>query len=240
MRSCFIANEGIFLLAADYSQIELRILAHMSQEPSLLDAFNNNEDIHTRTARLLFEQEGENISPDQRRKAKTINFGLIYGMGPQKLSRELGITLNAAKEFIFIYFSKLKKVNKFFEQVEKQAQDQGYISTILGRRRLIQDINSQNTQLAAQAKRLAINTIIQGSAADIIKLAMIQTDSDPLLKKLQAELILQIHDELLFEVPKENAEMAGQRVAEIMSEVVRIDLPLTVDWGYGESWAKAH
>ncbi|MFW6414706.1 MAG: DNA polymerase I [Thermodesulfobacteriota bacterium] len=240
MRSCFIAPQGKLLLAADYSQIELRILAHMSEDPELKEAFQLNEDIHTRTASLLFDKKQGDVGKDERRKAKTINFGLLYGMGPQKLSRELNIRMQEAKEFIGLYFSRLQDVSLFFQKVEQEAREKEYITTISGRRRFLQDINSRNENLAGQAKRMAINTRIQGSAADIIKMAMIETESDKKLRELGAELILQVHDELLFEVPRENADKAGERVSEIMSGVVSLNVPLTVEWGSGKDWSEAH
>jgi DNA polymerase-1 len=240
MRSCFVANKENALVAADYSQIELRVLAHLSQEPQLIQAFAANEDIHTRTAGLLLDKSQNQITPDERRKAKTINFGLIYGMGPQKLSRELGITLNEAKEFIEKYFSRLQNVREFFRQIEEQAKTNGSVTTIAGRRRLLPEINSRNDNLAGQARRMAINTKVQGSAADIIKLAMLRVEADPRLKELGAELILQVHDELLLEVPKDKAQASGERATALMSSVMDLDVPLVVEWGTGRSWADAH
>mgnify|MGYP006273713321 FL=1 len=240
MRACFIAPPGSSLIAADYSQIELRVLAHMSEDPNLLEAFANREDIHTRTASLLFDQPREEITVEQRRKAKTINFGLLYGMGPQKLARELSIPMNEAKSFISIYFERLESVRRFYEQVEAGARDFGYVTTLAGRRRLLKNINSGNENLAGQARRMAINTVIQGSAADIIKLAMNQVDRDQGLRDAGAELILQIHDELLLEAPHEAALQAGQRVASIMTSVMELNVPLVVDWGTGSNWKEAH
>jgi DNA polymerase-1 len=240
MRQCFVADPDKTLIAADYSQIELKILAHMSQDPHLLEAFTHNEDIHTRTACLLFDKEALNISADERRKAKTINFGLLYGMGPQKLGRELGIPLKKAREFIEIYFHELTMVRAFYENISLQARENGYVTTISGRRRLLKDIHSRNDNLVQQSIRMAINTVIQGSAADIIKMAMIQVDLDDELNGLQARLILQIHDELLVEVPDKYAHKAGTRVTEIMSHVYPFSVPLTVEWGQGKNWRQAH
>jgi DNA polymerase I len=240
MRSCFVAGEGNLLVAADYSQIELRILAHLSGERTLLDAFSRNEDIHRSTAALLFDRQPEQVSPDERRKAKTINFGLLYGMGPQKLGRELSITLAQAKEFIAKYFSRLERLRAFYEEVETKAREQGFVTTLFGRRRLLPEINSRNPNLAQQARRMAINTVIQGSAADIIKKAMISVNNDAVLRELGAVLILQVHDELLLEVARGNAPEAGLRLAQIMSGVYGLSVPLSVDWGQGTSWAEAH
>ncbi|MFO7727231.1 MAG: DNA polymerase I, partial [Desulfonatronovibrio sp.] len=240
MRACFTSAPGKLLAAADYSQIELRILAHMSKDPNLLDSFSRAEDIHTRTAGLLFEKDISEITTDERRKAKTINFGLLYGMGPQKLSRELTISQDEAKKFIRIYFSKLDRVRKFYDDIEKYASEKGYVTTIAGRRRLLPGINSRNANLVQQARRMAINTVVQGSAADVIKKAMLAVDRDEKLQKLGAVLILQVHDELLIEVDKARAEEAGARLAHVMSTVEEFDVPLLVDWGMGQNWAQAH
>ena len=240
MRSCFVAGTGHSIVAADYSQIELRILAHMSQEPNLVEAFQRDEDIHSRTAALLFDTDPGSVAPGQRRKAKTINFGLLYGMGPQKLAGELGITMSEAKSFIEIYFSRLGKVSAFYEDVETWARQYGYVTTLGGRRRLLEHINSPSPNLAQQARRMAINAVVQGSAADIIKMAMIRTDQDPGLQALGARLILQVHDELLLEVPESTAREAGARLESIMETIYTLSVPLKVDWGCGSSWDAAH
>ncbi len=244
MRTCFTAAPGLRLVSADYSQVELRVLAHMSQDPTLLAAFREGADIHSRTASLLYDVAQDQVSTDQRRNAKTINFGLIYGMGPQKLAQELRIPLTEAKAFIERYFSKLQKLREFYDEAETTARELGYVTTMAGRRRLLPEIHSENTQLKSQARRQAINTLIQGSAADIIKLAMLAAHADPDLRALNARLILQVHDELLLEVPADNAPAAGERLAALMSGVrpggVALDVPLAVDWGRGENWGVAH
>ncbi len=243
MRGCFRSQQGMELVAADYSQIELRVLAHCSQDPTLLEAFANDEDIHSRTAGLLFDKDPKEITPDERRGAKTINFGLIYGMGPQKLARDLGITLKEAKAFIERYFDRLSKLREFYEQVEDLAKEQGYVTTLAGRRRWLPDINSRNNQLQSQAKRQAINTVIQGSAADIIKIAMIEVDRSQPLKDLNARFLLQVHDELVLEAPLNTAVPVGEQLARDMM-AVRVSkdfsVPLKVDWGHGLTWADAH
>ena len=238
MRSCFVAAPGGLLVAADYSQIELRVLAHMSGDPTLLDAFAAGDDIHARTAGILFDTT--EVTADERRKAKTINFGLLYGMGPQKLGRELGISLKEAKEFIEVYFSKLSRVRQFYEEIEEGAKSVGYVTTLAGRRRMLPDINSRNVNLAQQARRMAINTVVQGSAADIIKKAMLEVDKSPVIGELGASLILQIHDELLLEAPGDRARDVGEAVAAIMGSVYRLSVPLAVDWGVGADWSEAH
>lgn len=238
MRSCFVAAPGNMLVAADYSQIELRVLAHMSGDPTLQDAFAAGDDIHARTATILFDKA--EVSLDERRKAKTINFGLLYGMGPQKLGRELGISLKEAKEFIAVYFSKLSRVREFYEEIEAGARSLGYVTTLAGRRRMLPDINSRNVNMAQQARRMAINTVVQGSAADIIKKAMLEVDKSPVIGELGASLILQIHDELLLEAPQDRAEDVGRAVAGIMASVHSLSVPLSVDWGAGLDWSQAH
>ena len=244
MRSCFIAGPEHALVSADYSQVELRVLAHMSQDTALLEAFRKGEDIHARTAALVYDLPSSEVSPDQRRNAKTINFGLIYGMGAQKLAQELKITTTEAKEFIARYFERLTGLKEFYEEVEAVAKRQGYVTTLGGRRRLLPDIHSANGQNYALARRQAINTVIQGSAADIIKLAMLAVAHDEELKRLDARLLLQVHDELLLEVPTAAAAAVGARVAALMSGVtpggVALSVPLVVDWGQGTDWGSAH
>jgi DNA polymerase-1 len=161
-------------------------------------------------------------------------------MGPQKLGRELGITLKEAKEFIAVYFSKLSRVKEFYEEIEENAKSFGYVTTLAGRRRMLPDINSRNANLAQQARRMAINTVVQGSAADIIKKAMLEVDKSPVIGELGASLILQVHDELLLEAPREKATEVGEIVASIMGSVYALSVPLSVDWGVGADWSEAH
>ena len=244
MRACFTAPEGKKLVSADYSQIELRVLAHLSRDEALLSAFREGADIHARTASLLFDTPQPEITPDQRRNAKTINFGLIYGMGPQKLAQELKIPLSEAKAFMTRYFERLQGLKHFYEHVEELAREQGYVTTLAGRRRPLPDIQAESPQARSLARRQAINTLIQGSAADIIKLAMLSVHGDAELRALDARLLLQVHDELLLEVPEANAQRAGARVAELMAEVhpggITLDVPLKADWGAAENWGDAH
>ena len=242
MRTCFTADPGNCLISADYSQIELRVLAHYSQDPTLLQAFRNGEDIHARTAALLNEKNVADITPDQRRSAKTINFGLIYGMGARKLANDLGFSQTEAKEFIARYFARFSKIKNFYDEVEKQARLQGFVTTLSGRRRPLPDINSQNDQARALAERQAVNTLIQGSAADIIKLAMLAVYNDKQLHSLNAKLLLQVHDELVLEAPEANAQQAGMRLNALMGKLQGISLavPLAADWGYGPNWGSAH
>ncbi|MBI9111846.1 DNA polymerase I [Maridesulfovibrio ferrireducens] len=240
MRACFTAGEGLRLAAADYSQVELRVLAHFSGDPTLISAFENDEDIHSRTAALLFDKESTDITREERGNAKTINFGLIYGMGPQKLSRELGISLNEAKDFIAKYFEKLGVLRDFYDSVVEQGREKGYVTTLSGRRRLLPELHSTNPQVISQARRQAINTVIQGSAADIIKMAMIKVADNSAIAHLGGRLILQIHDELLVEGPEESIEEIGKLLQEDMQLVTSLAVPLKVDLGLGKNWAQAH
>jgi DNA polymerase-1 len=240
MRECFVAAPGKKLVAADYSQIELRVLAHLSGEPALLAAFEQGADIHARTAAILFDKAEADIRPDERRQAKTINFGLLYGMGPQKLSRDLGIKLDAAKAFIEKYFERLSGLSTFYQGIVDTAKEQGFVTTLAGRRRLLPEIHSANSQLASQARRQAINTVVQGGAADIIKMAMLAAHGDPELAGLGAAMVLQVHDELLLETPEAAAQAAGERLSALMCGVVSLAVPLAVDWGAGHTWGQAH
>ncbi|EHJ48199.1 DNA polymerase I [Solidesulfovibrio carbinoliphilus subsp. oakridgensis] len=240
MRECFVAAAGKKLVAADYSQIELRVLAHLSGEPALLAAFEQGADIHARTAAILFDKAEADIRPDERRQAKTINFGLLYGMGPQKLSRDLGIKLDAAKAFIEKYFERLSGLSTFYQGIVDTAKAQGFVTTLAGRRRLLPEIHSANSQLASQARRQAINTVVQGGAADIIKMAMLAAHNDPELAGLGAAMVLQVHDELLLETPEAAAQAAGERLSALMCGVVALAVPLAVDWGAGQTWGQAH
>ncbi len=241
MRACFTATQGMALIAADYSQVELRVLAHFSQDPALLTAFNNDEDIHAHTAALIFDKDSpQAVTHDERRNAKTINFGLIYGMGAQRLSHALGVGLREAKDFIDRYFSRLSTLGNYYEQLVSEATQMGYVVTLAGRRRLLPELHSRNQQLVSQARRQAINTVIQGSAADIIKLAMLAVYEDTQLKQLQAKLLLQVHDELLMEAPTEAAQDTANTLKDIMQSVVDLKVPLKVDAGLGHTWAEAH
>lgn len=244
MRRCFVAAPGKSLAAADYSQIELRVLAHLSQDPTLLRAFREGEDIHSATASLILDVPPDQVAPDQRRLAKTINFGLLYGMGAQKLAQELKISLKEAREFIDRYFSRLEALKKFYEKIVAGAREKGYVTTMGGRRRWLPGINSANGQIAAQAERQAVNAVIQGTAADIIKMAMIKAGNDKILQDLGARMLLQVHDELLLEAPTENIQKACDRLLEIMESIhpggEPLSVPLVVEGGTGENWGEAH
>ncbi len=244
MRTCFTASTGNLLISADYSQIELRVLAHLSQEKALLDAFNEGADIHARTASLLYDLPINEIDADKRRDAKTINFGLVYGMGAQSLASQLQITTAKAKEFIANYFKQLPGLKEFYDGIEYSAKELGMVRTLTGRRRLLPEIYSQSSMVQSQARRQAINTVVQGLAADIIKFAMLEVYNSNELKELGAKLILQVHDELLLEVPSENAKKASELVIKLMSEIklddATLSVPLLVEAGIGDSWGSAH
>jgi len=244
MRKCFTAKPGCFLVSADYSQVELRILAHCSGDETLREAFLNNEDIHSRTAALLYDVQIDSVDTDMRRHAKTINFGLLYGMGVRKLAQDLHISTQEAKRFMEVYFNRFSQIKSFYDEVENFAREHAYVTTLAGRQRALPDIMSNNHQAKALAERQAVNTLIQGTAADIIKLAMLAVNNDTLLKELDAHLLLQIHDELILEVPEANAERAGKRMAEIMMNIApgnkRLSVPLLVDYGVGIDWGGAH
>lgn len=244
MRTCFTAGPGMKLISADYSQVELRVLAHYSQDPTLLSAFRNGEDIHTRTAALLFDVDPSQIGPDQRRRAKTINFGLIYGMGARKLGQDLGIPLSEARMFIERYFARFAHIKEFFDSVEEEARRNGYVTTLSGRRRPLPDMLSQSGQARALAERQAVNTLIQGSAADLIKLAMLAVYNDAGLRRMKARMLLQIHDELIVEVPEKDAESAASRLAALMTDTsawgMELHVPLVADAGIGRNWGEAH
>lgn len=244
MRACFVPPSGNLLIAADYSQIELRLLAHFSKDATLLQAFKAGEDIHAHTAALIFEKAPDQISADQRRMAKTINFGLLYGMGARKLSQELKISEREATDFIVRYFARLGALKNFYEGVIADARQSGYVTTMSGRRRWLPGITSANGQISAQAQRQAVNAVIQGSAADIIKMAMLAVANDQELANMNARLVLQVHDELLLEAPEANAQKAAQRTAFLM-ETARpagtdLIVPMLADWGIGKNWAEAH
>lgn len=244
MRSCFVAAPGHSLVAADYSQIELRILAHLSKDPALLGAFRDGADIHAATAALVFDKPQDEILPDERRMAKTINFGLLYGMGASKLSQELKITPAKAREFIERYFAGLATLKNFYDEILVGAREHGYVSTMAGRRRWVPGIFSDNGQEQAQAQRQAINAVIQGSAADVIKLAMLAVANNDKLREYGASLVLQVHDELLLEAPENVAAECGPIVARLMEDVHPggqvFSIPLLVDWGTGPNWGLAH
>lgn len=238
MRACFTAPPGSLLVSADYSQIELRILARLSEDATMMMALISGEDLHAKTAGLLFDIPIHGVTPDQRRIAKTINFGLIYGMGSSKLARELHISTAEAREFMQRYFERMPGIRRFCEKVENQAVEQGYVVTLAGRKRYFPDLHSENPQLLAAAKRQAFNTLIQGSAADVIKLAMISVYNDKELRNWQAKLILQIHDELVLEVPEATAKRAENKLTTLMVVAgIQLHLSLVAKGSIDSTWS---
>jgi DNA polymerase-1 len=240
IRQAFIAREGWRILSADYSQIELRVLAHLSGDPVFCDAFGNDEDIHTRTAAEVFDLMPGLVTAEMRRQAKTINFGVIYGQGSFSLSRQLGVARKVAEDFIATYKARHAGAMAYLDSCVDQARVQGYVTTLLGRRLPIPDITSQNFTVRGYAERNAINYPIQGSAADIIKQAMIRIDGRLRREQLASRLIMQVHDELVFEVPEEELIHLEQLVEHEMSHAVECRVPLKVDVSHGRNWAEAH
>lgn len=240
MRETFIAEGDNLLLSVDYSQVELRILAHLSCDEGLIDAFRNDLDIHTRTASEIFGIPGDKVTTDMRRIAKTVNFGVIYGISPFGLSETLSISREEAKKYIEQYFQRHPGVKSYIEKNIDQARNTGYVTTLFGRRRAVPEIRNKNATVRQQGKRLAINSPIQGTAADIIKIAMIQIWKRFKDQGLRAEMILQVHDELLFEFPAQELETVRDIVKKEMEGVLKLSVPLSVDIRYGKNWAEAH
>jgi DNA polymerase I len=240
VRQAFVAPRGRVFLSADYSQMELRLLAHFSQDPTLLQAFQEQVDIHRQTAGVVFNIHPELVSPDMRRSAKVVNFGIIYGMSPFGLARQLGVSTRVAHDFIQRYFAKYFRVKAYLEGTIEQARQQGWVTTLLGRRRQIPQINSPNRILRQEAERAAINTPLQGTAADIIKKAMVQLESALQERGLSGEMLLQIHDELLLEVPELELAAIAKLVRQVMENVVQLQIPLEVDLRTGQNWGEMY
>ena len=240
IRELFVPGEGYaWLMSADYSQIELRVLAHMSGDESFIDAFLKNQDIHARTAAEVFGVTMEDVTPELRRRAKAVNFGIVYGISDYGLARDLGVSRNEAAVYIEGYFARYPKVKTFMENAVAQARKDGYVETMLGRRRYLTDINSRNFNQRSFAERTAMNTPIQGSAADIIKKAMLLVFEALQEKQLRSRLLLQVHDELVLEVVEEERLAVAALVKEKMEQAVCLQVPLLVDVHYGVNWAQA-
>jgi DNA polymerase-1 len=242
IREAFVAAPGNVLISADYSQIELRIMAHLSGDKALREAFARGEDVHARTAAAIFGGEPGAISGEQRRTAKTINFGIIYGMGAFGLSQQLGIDQRQAREFIDRYFARYPGVRAWLDRTVEEARRTGYVETLLGRRRYLPEIQSENRGVAQFAERMATNTPLQGTAADMIKKAMLAIDRELTgpRSRWRSLMVLQIHDELLFDAPEAEADKLTALVREKMEGVVRLDVSVVVDVGRGPNWASAH
>jgi DNA polymerase-1 len=240
IRKAFVPRKGWTLVSADYSQIELRILAHYAADDILIEAFKNDEDIHTRTATEVFQVFPSFVTSELRRQAKVINFGIVYGMSPYGLSKELGISRKMAKIYIDNYFARYKGVKRFVDQTISEARKTQKTSTLLGRIRLLPDINSSNKVVREFAERTAINTPVQGTAADLIKLAMIRVDAAFREGGLNSTMLLSVHDEIVFEVPPEELASVKVFVKEIMEGIWNLKVPLKVNLASGNNWAKAH
>jgi DNA polymerase-1 len=240
IRQAFVAPTGYKLLAADYSQIELRIMAHLSGDEGLMNAFRHNLDVHSATAAEVFKVELADVTSDQRRSAKAINFGLIYGMGAQKLGKDIGVDTKTAKAYIDTYFARYPGVRQYMDRTRAQAAEQGYVETFFGRRLYLPEINSNKPQERAAAERTAINAPMQGTAADIIKKAMVAVDEWLASSGLDAKVILQVHDELVLEVREDLVEQVSNEIRVHMSGAAKLDVPLLVEVGVGNNWDEAH
>jgi DNA polymerase-1 len=240
IRRAFVAEPGHVLISADYSQIELRVLAHLADEPTLVDAFRNGEDIHDRTARKVFGPSSTLGPHELRRRAKIINYALLYGKQAFTLAKDIGVSRQEAQEFIEAYFAGFTAVRAFLDGILVRARETGVVTTMFGRRRLVPDVNTRNYQMRGEAERKAVNFPIQGTAADILKRAMI--DVHRALGRVaggRARMILTVHDELLFETPREATEETAAAVRELMEQAVTLIVPVEVDIGIGENWKEA-
>ncbi len=241
VRKAFVSqNSDWVILSADYSQVELRIMAHYSQEPELISAFAEDADIHSRTAAMVNGITESEVTADQRRSAKVVNFGIMYGAGPYRMSQELGINIADAKTLIDNYFDTYPGIRKYMDKTLSLARDRGYVETLYKRRRKTGNLNASNRNIVQAEERVAINMPIQGTAADIIKIAMINIHKKMDSENYQSKMILQIHDELLFECPQAEVEKLAAMVIEEMEGAVQLSVPLKVDWNYGKSWYEAH
>jgi len=239
IRRGFVPAAGNHFVVADYSQIELRIMAHLSGDPLFIEAFQQGGDIHRQTAALIFNVPVEQVNAEQRARAKTINFATIYGQGPFALSKQLGITQEDAKQFIAQYFERFAGVRAFLDRQVALAKEQGYVETLLGRRRYIPEVRERNFNLRSYGERNAQNSPLQGSAADLIKLAMIRIHTLLASRRLASRMLLQVHDELVFEVPPAEVEVMESLVKLEMESVMPLRVPLVADVGVGENWLDA-
>ena len=240
IRKAFIAEKGYKILAADYSQVELRIIAHLSQDPNLLHAFQQGLDVHRATAAETLGIKADDVTPEQRRQAKAVNFGLIYGMGAFGLAKQLGIPRGEAQEYFDIYFARYPGVKRYMEDAKAYAMQHGFVETIFGRRLHLPEINSRNMAKKRAAERVAINAPMQGSAADIIKRAMILIDEWIIKENIDARMIMQVHDELVFEVKDDQVEKISKEIKQFMESAALLQVPLIVDVGVGNNWDEAH
>jgi DNA polymerase-1 len=240
IRRAFIPEEGWLFLSADYSQIELRILSSLAEDEALMHAFRGDRDIHRETAALMFGVDVEDVDERQRQAAKTINFSIIYGISPFGLSKRLGISRGEASQFIDTYFRQYGGVKNFFDNVVERAKKDGYVETLLGRRRYIPEIQSQNRNIYEAARRVAINTPIQGTAADLIKKAMVEIDAEMEKRGLRSRMLIQVHDELVFETPEDECDELKKLVSSIMEKTITFNVPIGVNLSTGRNWEEAH
>ena len=240
IREAFVPEKGNTLISADYSQIELRIMAHLSEDKNLTNAFNNNIDVHSSTAAEVFGVAIEEVNKDQRRSAKAINFGLMYGMSAFGLTRQLGITRAEAQAYLDTYFARYTGVRDYMDNIKAKAKEDMFVETIMGRRLYLNEINAANGLRRQAAERAAINAPLQGSAADIIKKAMLDIDKLILNEMPDVKMIMQVHDELVFECPKENADLVMKKMKETMEQTVELKIPLIAEAAVGSNWNEAH
>jgi DNA polymerase-1 len=236
LRKAFVAESGFIFYAADYSQIELRILAHLSNDPSMVQAFRKGMDIHKQTASVIFGIEYENVTKEQRGQAKTINFATLYGQGPFSLATQLGITREQAQNFIDEYFQRFSDVRKFFRAQIDKAQEEGFVETLMGRRRYVPEMQAQRWNIRQFGERIAQNSPIQGTAADLIKQAMLEISQRLIAARSGTRMLLQVHDELLFEVPMGEEAVVEDLVVQGMEGAINLNVPLTVEGSFGETW----
>ena len=240
IREAFVAAPGHVIASADYSQIELRIMAHISEDPALIRAFETGMDVHRATAAEVFGVAPDQVDSEQRRYAKVINFGLIYGMSSYGLAKALGIDNAAAKNYIQRYFERYPGVQQYMQETREQAKAQGYVETVFGRRLYLPDIRSPNGPRRAGAERAAINAPMQGTAADLIKMSMVQVQQRLTAEARATRIIMQVHDELVFELPESETDWLRATIPQIMASVAQLRVPLLAEIGFGENWEKAH
>ena len=240
IRQAFEPSKGNKFISADYSQIELRVMAHLSKDPGLLSAFQDGEDVHSKTASEVFNVGIDDVTPDLRRNAKAINFGLIYGISAFGLGKQLSITRNLAAEYMAMYFEKYPRVKEYMESTKESASQNGYVETLFGRRLYLREINASNPMRRQASERAAINAPVQGTAADIMKIAMIKMHQSLEKEKSQAQIILQVHDELILDTPEKEIDKVVNLTTEAMMGAAQLDVPLEIDIGIGDNWDQAH
>ncbi len=238
-RRAFVPDDGRLFLAADYSQIELRVLAHLSEDPALVETFRDDRDVHEETARQVFGGQAGLDRAELRRRAKIINFSIVYGTSAFSLAKELGTSTAEAQAFIDRYFGRFRKIREYLDRIVREAEDKGYSETILGRVRQVPELHHANNTVRQAGRRIALNTPIQGSAADLMKIAMLRIWDEIRARKLRTRMILQVHDELLFEVPRDELDETEEIVRDRMENVAPLAVPLKVNVGRGPTWADA-